>query len=81
MPNYKPLFEIGTTVRIQSLDALKAFRDSWKFHHPLQEEQLAFADERAAVAWIGSYHGGDLLYTLTDVPGIWHEQCLMKNEA
>jgi hypothetical protein len=24
----------------------------------------------------GYYHGGDVLYTLTGVRGIWHEQCL-----
>jgi hypothetical protein len=28
------------------------------------------------VAAIGYYHGGDVLYTLNDIPGIWHEQCL-----
>ena len=22
------------------------------------------------------YHGGDIIYKLVDIPGIWHEQCL-----
>ncbi len=76
MPSYHALFEVGAPVRIQSLDALNAFRSSWKYHHPLVEEQLAFADHRATVDTVGYYHGGDVLYTLKEVPGIWHEQCL-----
>jgi len=81
MPNhdaYNALFEVGAPVRIQSLDALNAFRRSWKFHHPLADEQLAFADQSATVATVGFYHGGDVLYTLKDVPGIWHERCLQR---
>jgi hypothetical protein len=80
MPAYDALFEVGSTVRVQSLDALHAFRSSWKFHHPLIDEQLAFADQSATVATIGYYHGGDALYTLKDLPGIWHEQCLEGGE-
>jgi len=80
MPAYDALFEVGSTVRVQSLDALDAFRSSWKFHHPLTDEQLAFADQSAMVATIGYYHGGDVLYTLKDLPGIWHEQCLGGGE-
>jgi hypothetical protein len=76
MPSYQALFEVGAPVRIQPLEALNAFRSSWKFHNPLTDEQLAFADQSATVAAIGYYHGGDVLYTLNDVPGIWHEQCL-----
>jgi hypothetical protein len=76
MPAYHALFEVGAPVRIRPLDALNAFRRSWKFHHPLAAEQLAFADQRATVAAVGYYHGGDVLYTLKGMPGIWHEQCL-----
>ena len=76
MPSYQALFEVGAPVRVQPLGALHAFRCSWKFHHPLTDEQLAFADRSATVATIGYYHGGDVLYTLTGAPGTWHEQCL-----
>jgi hypothetical protein len=24
----------------------------------------------------GTYHGGDELYKLKGIPGLWHEQCL-----
>ena len=76
MPAYHALFEVGSPIRIESLDVLRAFRGSWKFHHPLADEQLAFADRSAIVASVGYYHGGDVLYRLRDVPGIWHEGCL-----
>ena len=76
MPSYRSLFEVGSPVRVQPLNALHAFRSSWKLHHPLTDEQIAFADQSAIVATIGYYHGGDVLYTLMGVPGIWHEQCL-----
>lgn len=76
MPAYESLFEVGQQVRIQSLDELQAFRESWKFHHPLVEEQLAFAGQSATVASVGFYHGGDVLYWLVGIPGTWHEACL-----
>lgn len=25
---------------------------------------------------VGFYHGGDPLYKLDGVPGVWHEECL-----
>jgi hypothetical protein len=80
MPAYDALFEVGSTVRIQPFGVLDAFRSSWKFHHPLTVEQLRFADHSATVASIGYYHGGDVLYTLKDVPGIWHEECLARGD-
>ena len=80
MPRYHALFEVGTPVHIQSLNSLHAFRNSWKFHNPLTNEQLAFAGQPAIVAGVGYYHGGDVLYTLDDIPGIWHEQCLERSD-
>lgn len=73
---YHALFEVGASVRIESLAVLEAFRNSWKFHHPLTVQQLAYADHSATVATIAYYHGGDVLYTLESIPGIWHERCL-----
>jgi len=76
MTSYQALFDVGAPVRIKPLSALEAFRRSWTLHHPLTEEQLAFAGRPATVAAVGFYHGGDVLYTLEDVPGTWHERCL-----
>ncbi len=66
----------GTLVRIAPRAELDAFLDTWKFHHKLQADQLQYADRTARVCWIGYYHGGDVLYQLEGVPGIWHERCL-----
>jgi hypothetical protein len=66
----------GTLVRIMSKPALDAFRANWKLHHPLQPEQIAYAGHEAKVSKSGMYHGGDVLYELEAVSGIWHEQCL-----
>jgi hypothetical protein len=66
----------GAVVRIASRSALEAFLKNWKLHHPLQPAQLDYADRSAKVAKSGMYHGGDVLYELEGIPGIWHEQCL-----
>ena len=76
MPPYREAFPKGTSVRIADLSALERFRAEWKFHHPLVTEQLEYAGREARVATVGYYHGGDVLYTLEGVPGIWHEGCL-----
>lgn len=76
MTGYRSLFGVGARVRIKPLPMLQAFRRTWKLHHPLTEDQLAFAGRPAKVATVGFYHGGDVLYTLEGVPGIWHEQCV-----
>ena len=78
MSAYKPAFPIGSQVRIASLPQLQRFRATWKYHHPLTLEQLESADVLASVDKIGYYHGGDVLYELRDVPGIWHECCLSE---
>ena len=57
-------------------DTLASFLATWHHHHPLTPEQLAWAGRPATVAEVGFYHGGDVLYSLGGVPGIWHEQCL-----
>ena len=79
MPLYQEKFPAGTSVRIASLDTLLAFRRDWKYHHPLQESQLRFAGMVAKVKAASFYHGGDVLYTLDGVEGIWHEELLGPN--
>jgi len=76
MPLYKEKFPAGTQVRIASLAELEAFQRNWKYHHKLNSDQLFFADRIAMVQKVGFYHGGDVLYELRGIPGIWHEVCL-----
>jgi hypothetical protein len=74
--SYQEKFPVGSSVRIADRDALEHFRATWRYHNPLAAEQLSFAGREAAIAAVGFYHGGDVLYTLQGVPGVWHEQCL-----
>ena len=76
MPDYDAEFPVGTRVRIRCLEALERFKREWKYHHPLSDEQLVYAGTLSQVKDVGYYHGGDALYTLTHVPGIWHEENL-----
>jgi hypothetical protein len=73
---YEATFPEGTTVRIADRSFLDEFKQTWKYHNKLQPEQLAHAGHVATVEKVGFYHGGDQLYSLKGVPGIWHEQCL-----
>ena len=76
LPN-RESFAKGTAVRIGAMKLLEDFRrPKWRFHHPLSEEQIEFAGRSAVVKAVSFYHGGDVLYELVDVPGIWHEACL-----
>jgi hypothetical protein len=72
----KAEFPVGTTVRIAARTDLERFHREWHYHNPLQIEQLDFAGRTAIVQNIGLYHGGDELYRLEGIPGIWHECCL-----
>jgi hypothetical protein len=76
---YTEKFPAGSSVLIAKGDALEHFRQTWKLHNPLLPEQLAFAGSRATIASVGFYHGGDVLYVLEGVPGVWHESCLTKS--
>jgi hypothetical protein len=77
--NYHEKFPAGTRVRIASREELERFRREWRLHNPLGPAQLDFADREATVAEVGFYHGGDVLYTLSGVPGVWHEHCLSSS--
>jgi hypothetical protein len=50
------------------------------YHHKLEPTQLAYAGKLAEVKGVSFYDGGDVLYELRDIPGIWHEQCLASPE-
>lgn len=73
---YEALFPMGSRVRVADRETLNAFAREWKFHHKLTAAQLLQAGNAAVVASICWYHGGDALYRLDGVPGLWHEQCL-----
>jgi hypothetical protein len=76
---YQEKYPIGTVVRIAPLERLETFKRDWKFHHPLQEEQLRFAGSTDRVRTVGFYHGGDVLYHLEIALGTWHEEVLDSN--
>jgi len=76
MKPYVAAFEVGAEIQIIESQGLEQFMRTWHYHNPLQAEQLAYAGKIVRVARIGFYHGGDPLYELEGVPGIWHEQCL-----
>ena len=75
---YRASYPTGSKVRVASLPALMQFRAEWKHHNPLDEHQLQYANRIAKVLSVGFYHGGDPLYGLEDIPGVWHECCLEK---
>jgi hypothetical protein len=78
---YQEEFSVGSFVRVADRRTLDDFLTKWKYHHPLEPGQLEFANVRAKIASVGFYHGGDELYELEGVPGIWHESCLVKDKA
>jgi len=55
---------------------LARFQADWKSHHPLEPEQLEHAGEVTTVREVTYYQGGDPLYVLDEIPGIWHGACL-----
>ena len=53
---------------------------TWKLHDKLRPEQLEFAGRTGKIKSVGFYHGGDELYQVEGIPGIWHEQCLEASD-
>lgn len=79
MSSYKEAFPVGTMVAVRDRETLDSFAKSWKLHNPIALIQLSFAGSRAQVAKVGFYHGGDVLYELEGLPGVWHECCLERS--
>jgi hypothetical protein len=77
---YQAECEVGSFVRIADREDLERFLSNWKLHHPLDPSQLDYAGIRANVNRVSFYHGGDELYELRDIPGIWHELLLTSDE-
>jgi len=76
MPLYREQYPASSRIRIKSRAFLEQFQKDWKYHHPLTNEQLDFAGVADTVKNAAFYHGGDVLYTLLNTPGTWHEECL-----
>ena len=76
MAAYIAKYPVGSYVRIPEREFLEDFKRTWKYHHPLESGQLKRAGLKAKVRSVGFYHGGDALYELKRIPGIWHEVCL-----
>ena len=69
-------FPVGSSVRIAERALLERFMQEWKYQNPIEQQQLAYAGKVAVIRKLGYYHGGDELYWLEGVPGVWHERCL-----
>jgi len=69
-------FEVGSQVRIADRAFLQEFLEAGQYHNELEEEQLDYAGRVATVKSVEFFHGGDEIYTLDGVPGVWHEECL-----
>jgi hypothetical protein len=73
---YKAEYAEGSRVRVADRPTLENFLQTWKLHNKLTPEQLNYAGSLAEVESVGFHHGGDELYQLRGIPGIWHEQCI-----
>ena len=69
-------FEVGTEVRIADRGFLEQFLEAGQYHNELEPEQLEYAGRVAKVKEVSFFHGGDEIYTLEGIPGVWHEECL-----
>jgi hypothetical protein len=69
-------FEIGSEVRVADRDFLETFLEAGQYHNELEPEQLECAGRKARVSAVIFFHGGDEIYTLEGIPGVWHEECL-----
>ncbi len=73
---YSETFQKDSKVKIANRFLLENFLKTWTLHNKLKPEQLSHADQIAEVESVGFYHGGDELYKLKGISGIWHKQCL-----
>jgi hypothetical protein len=73
---YNPEYPAGTKVRVAARPVLENFLRTWEYHNKLDPAQLEYAGAIAEIESVGFYHGGDELYKLKGLPGIWHEACL-----
>ena len=70
-------FRKGSRVKIANRAALEQFGQTWSLHNKLQPDQLEHAGKIVRVEGSFMYHGGDIIYQLESLPGLWHECCLV----
>lgn len=67
-------------MRIAAAETLSKYLSSdWRQNYPLLVEQLSFADKIAVVSQVRYYQCGVVIYALKDLPGFWHEDCLLDD--
>lgn len=69
-------FEVGSQVRIADRAFLESFLEAGQYHNELEPEQLDYAGRVATVKEVNFFTGGDEIYALEEIPGVWHEECL-----
>ena len=69
-------FAVGSEVRIADHPFLESFLEAGQYHNELEPEQLDYAGRVAKVKEFTFFHGGDEIYALEGIPGVWHEECL-----
>jgi len=69
-------FEVGTQVRVADRAFLESFLEAGQYHNELEPDQLVYAGWVAKVEKVTFFHGGDEIYSLEGIPGVWHEECL-----
>ncbi len=69
-------FEVGSEVRIADRAFLESFLEAGQYHNELEPEQLEYAGRIAKVKNLTFFTGGDEIYSLEGIPGVWHEECL-----
>jgi hypothetical protein len=72
----KAEFEVGSEVRVADRAFLESVFEAGQYHNELEPEQLAYAGRVAKVKAVDFFHGGDEIYRLEGIPGVWHEECL-----
>lgn len=78
---YREEYPVGTLVKIADRAVLEDFIRTWKLHNKLEPMQLDYAGRAGKVKSVGFYFGGDELYQVEGMPGIWHECCLQEYNA
>ena len=69
-------FEVGSEVLIADRAFLEQFLEAGQYHNELEPEQLEYAGRTTKVLEVTFFHGGDEIYKLEGIPGVWHEECL-----
>jgi hypothetical protein len=69
-------FAVGSEVRIADRAFLESFLEAGQYHNELEPEQLDYAGRVTKVKEVTFFHGGDEIYALEGIPGVWHEECL-----